>query len=47
MNKTIMLLKWLLMNGQITKQQFKTFKGQVIHGDEAGCIRGLQRLNLI
>ena len=47
MNKTILLLKQLLKNRQITKQQFKTFKGQVLYGDEEGCLRGLKRLNLI
>ena len=47
MNKTIMLLRSLFRDGRITKQQFKTFKGQVIHGDEAGCIRGLKRLKLL
>ena len=47
MHKTIMLLKSMLRDGRISKQQFKTFKGQVIHGDEAGCIRGLKRLNLL
>lgn len=47
MNKTIMLLKNLFRDGRITKQQFKTFKGQVIHGDEVGCIRGLKRLKLL
>jgi hypothetical protein len=47
MNKTIMLLKRLLQIGRISKQQFKTFKGQVLHGDEEGCLKGLKRLNLI
>ena len=47
MNKTILLLKQLLKNRQITKQQFYVFKGQVLHGDEEGCLKGLKRLNLI
>jgi hypothetical protein len=47
MNKTIDLLIWLRQKGLITKQQFKTFKGQVLHRDEAGCLRGLKRLKLI
>lgn len=45
--KTIKLLKQLLKDKKITKQQFNTYKGQVIHGDEIGCIKGLKRKRLI
>lgn len=41
------ILKKLLKNKKINKQQFRTYKGQVIHGDEIGCITGLKRKHLI
>lgn len=44
---TMKLLKQLRKNNKITIQQFKTYKGQVIHGDEIGCIKGLKRKHLI
>lgn len=44
---TIKLLKLLYKNKKINKQQFKTFRGQVFAGDEAGCLRGLKRMGLI
>ena len=47
MNQTIALLKKLLHSRRITKQQFRVFKGQVLAGDEAGCLKGLKRMNLI
>lgn len=47
MQKTLDILKWLKKSGKITTQQFKTFKGQVLSGNEAGCLKGLRRLNLI
>lgn len=47
MNKTMILLKRLKKENRITQQQFKTYKGQVIHGDEIGCIKGLKRKHLI
>lgn len=46
-NKTIEMLKALMQQKRITTQQFRTFKGQVLSGNESGCIKGLQRLGLI
>ena len=38
-------LKQLRANhGRLTRQQFKTLKGQILAGDPAGAIKGLQRL---
>ena len=34
--RTLDTLKWLKRNRKITAQQFKTFKGQVLSGDETG-----------
>lgn len=28
----------------LTRQQYRTFKGQAVHGDVAGAEKGLQRL---
>lgn len=47
MSNTIKLLQQLLKDGKITRQQFRTYKGQVMHGDEIGCIKGLKRKHLI
>ena len=44
---TIKLLKELKRDGKITMQQYRTFKGQVLSGNEAGCLKGLQRMKLI
>lgn len=41
------VLNRLLMEKKITKQQYRTYKGQVLHGDEIGCIKGLMRKHLI
>lgn len=41
------LLKQLKERNKITAQQYNTYKGQVIHGDEIGCIKGLKRKRLI
>lgn len=45
--ETIKLLKELKRDRKITIQQFRTFKGQVLSGNEAGCLKGLQRMKLI
>lgn len=47
MVSTTRLLKQLRKENKITTQQYKTFKGQVIHGDRIGCIKGLKRKQLI
>ena len=44
---TIKLLKELKRDRKITIQQYRTFKGQVLSGNEAGCLKGLQRMKLI
>lgn len=44
---TMKMLKKLLSDKKINKQQYRTYKGQVIHGDEIGCITGLKRKHLI
>ena len=36
-----------MMEKKISKQQYRTYKGQVVHGDEIGCIKGLMRKHLI
>lgn len=44
---TMKMLRQLKKENKITAQQFKTYKGQVIHGDEIGCIKGLKRKRII
>jgi len=31
-------------NGKLTKQQYKTLRGQILAGDAAGAMRGLQKI---
>ena len=45
--ETVKLLKRLKKDGKITMQQFKTFRGQVLSGNEEGCRKGLKRMKLI
>lgn len=45
--ETIKLLELLLKQKRITIQQFKTYRGQVLHGDEEACRVGLKRKGLI
>ena len=47
MFKTIATLKELRKQHKITTQEFKTYKGQVLAGDEEGCLKGLKRKKLI
>ena len=47
MNKTLKLLKQLYNDKKINKQQYKTYKGQVLHGDVGACLLGLKRKKLI
>lgn len=44
---TINLLKELYRTGKINKQQFRTYRGQVLSGNEQGCLVGLRRKGLI
>ena len=41
------LLKKLKKQRKITVQQYKTYRGQVLHGDTKGCLVGLKRKKLI
>ena len=45
--ETLALLRKLLLEGKITKQQCKTYRGQVLSGNEKACIVGLKRSKLI
>lgn len=45
--KTLTLLKVLYKEGKITKQQLKTYRGQILHGDEEAALVGLLRKKLI
>lgn len=47
MKETLRTLKTLLNDNQITKQQYRTYKGQVLAGDVEGCLKGLQRKRLV
>ncbi len=44
---TIKKLKQLKKDKRITIQQYRTFKGQVLSGNEEGCLKGLRRMKLI
>ena len=44
---TLKLLKQLYTDKKINKQQYKTYKGQVVHGDVDACLVGLKRKKLI
>lgn len=46
-NSTMQLLTELKVRRLITMQQFRTFKGQVLSGNEEACLKGLKRLGLI
>lgn len=41
------VLKRLRNDGKINSQQYKTYKGQAVHGDGIGCVKGLLRKHLI
>lgn len=41
------ILKALKNNKQISQQQYRTYKGQVLSGDEVGCLKGLTKKKLI
>ena len=47
MKETLRTLKILLNDNRITKQQYRTYRGQVISGNIEGCIKGLQRKRLV
>lgn len=40
-------MAFIYLNGmrkQLTKQQYKTLKGQILAGDSDGALRGLQKI---
>lgn len=45
--ETMKLIKRLYKCGKITKQEMKTYRGQVLHGDEGAALVGLRRKKLI
>lgn len=45
--ETLKLLKRLYEEGRINKQQLKTYRGQVLHGNEEAALVGLWRKGLI
>jgi hypothetical protein len=45
--ETMKLLKQLKNNKRITIQQYRTFKGQLLSGNEEGCLKGLRRMKLV
>lgn len=44
---TMKILKQLKHDGKITLQAYRTYKGQILSGNEKGCIKGLKRKGLI
>lgn len=40
-------LRFHLKEGHISKQEYNTYKGQILKGEEDACIRGLKRKGLI
>lgn len=44
---TLIILKELLKTGKINQQAYKTYVGQIKHGDETACVIGLKRKHLI
>ena len=45
--ETLKLLKRLFKEGRINKQELRTYKGQILHGDEEAALVGLKRKKLI
>ena len=45
--ETLTFLKVLYKEGKITKQQLKTYRGQILHGDEEAALVGLRRKKLV
>lgn len=43
-DKMLMILKKQRSSNSISKQQYKTFKGQVLSGDILGAAKGLNKL---
>ena len=47
MVQTLNLLRKLKEQKKITKQEYRTYRGQVLSGDIKGCLVGLKRKKLI
>lgn len=45
--ETMKIIKRLLTERKITQQEFRTYRGQILSGNEEGCIKGLKRKKLI
>lgn len=45
--KLLKLLEQLVKEGRIDRQAYRTYKGQVLSGNEEGCVKGLIRKKLI
>lgn len=45
--ETLKILKRLFKEGRINIQQYRTYKGQVLSGNEEACLVGLRRKKLI
>lgn len=45
--ETMKILEQLKRDGKITIQAYRTYRGQVLSGNEDGCLRGLKRKGLI
>lgn len=43
-DKMLMILKKQRSSNSISKQQYKTFKGQVLSGDVLGAAKGLSKM---
>ena len=46
-NRLLKMLKLLFINKALSKQRYKTFKGQALAGDIDGVLKGLVRLNIV
>lgn len=47
MLKTLKLLKQLYKDGKISAQQYRTYRGQVLSGNEEAALVGMRRKKLI
>ncbi len=45
--ETLNLLKRLKREKKITTQEYRTYKGQVLSGNEQGALKGLRRKRII
>lgn len=45
--ETLKLLKQLYKEGRLTKQELKTYRGQILSGNKEAALIGMQRKKLI